>query len=62
MPKIDLDNIRKQLEERLRGLGAKVAEIEGDLLVGAPVDDEPHDLELTRGEQVNVFLGRSADL
>ena len=34
MPKIDLNNISKQLKERLRALGAKVEEIEGVLCAG----------------------------
>ena len=59
MPKIDLDNIRKQLEERLRGLGAKVAEIEGDLRAPHNANWEDNATE-SQGDEVLDALETSA--
>ena len=59
MPKIDLNNVRKQLEERLRDLGAKVGEIEGDLRAPHNADWE-EDATERAGDEVLDALETSA--
>ncbi len=59
MPKIDLNNISKQLKERLRALGAKVEEIEGDLRVPRNANWEENATERA-GDEVLDALETSA--
>lgn len=59
MPKIDLEKTRKQLEERLKALGAKVDEIEGDLRAPHNADWQ-EDATESAGDEVLDALENSA--
>ena len=59
MPKINLDNVRNQLEERLRDLGVKVDAIESDLRAPHNPDWEDNATE-SAGDEVLDALETSA--